>query len=158
MQQHYAKQYGAALEVQDARKGEAHVLVEIARRMDGLQQTESPDREEMIELFKLNWRLWTIFQSELSNPGNPLPDEIKINMLNLANFIDLHTVEAIRNPQPKAFSVLININRNVAAGLLGDQVNPDQQEAGGGSKDTTSAKAALHSKPKPKIKKVTIRK
>ncbi|NQY82413.1 MAG: hypothetical protein HRT36_05195 [Alphaproteobacteria bacterium] len=117
----YTRQQATALGMQDPRQTEAYALIEIARRMDQVRQREESDRAELVGIFQLNWRLWTIFQSELSNPDNLLPDEIKVNMLQLSNFIDKHTIEQIREPSRKGLEVLININRQVGAGLLGDQ-------------------------------------
>ena len=117
----YSKQQATALGVQDPRQTEAYALVEIARRMDTARQNTESSRDALVEVYQLNWRLWTIFQSELSNPENMLPDEIKVNMLQLANFIDAHTIAQIKDPTPEGLDVLININRQVGAGLLGDQ-------------------------------------
>lgn len=117
----YSKQQATALGVQDPRQTEAYALVEIARRMDVVRQNSDSSREELIEVYQLNWRLWTIFQSELSNPENLLPDEIKVNMLQLANFIDSHTLLQIKEPTRDGLEVLINVNRQVGAGLLGDE-------------------------------------
>lgn len=128
----YAKQQDVALGVQSPRQAEGYALVEVARRMEDVRRDDQSTRQAKIDIFTLNWRLWTIFQSELSNPDNPLPTEIKKNMLQLANFIDKHTIKEMRDPTDKGLEVLVNINRQVAAGLLGD--------AGTGLDDTQSGR------------------
>jgi flagellar protein FlaF len=67
---------------------------------------------------RLNWRLWTIFQSDVSEAENPLPDDIKQNILSLSVFVDKHTVDALANPGSRKLKVLIDINRNIASGLM----------------------------------------
>ena len=55
----------------------------------------------------------------LGRPENQLPQEIKQNLANLANFIVKHTMtlEAALEKKPESVGVLININREIAAGL-----------------------------------------
>ena len=74
---------------------------------------------------RLNWRLWTIFQADVASDENPLPPGIKANILSLSVFIDKHTVGALTEPEERRLDVLININRNVAAGLL---TNPESDD------------------------------
>jgi flagellar protein FlaF len=67
---------------------------------------------------RLNWRLWTIIQADVSGEGSPLPDEIRQNILSLSVFIDKHTVSALAEPSERKLRVLVEINRNIAAGLM----------------------------------------
>ena len=67
-----------------------------------------------------NQKVWTFFQAELSMQDNPLPDEIKKNLLALSMFVDRRTFEALAYPAPEKLDILININLNVSAGLRGD--------------------------------------
>lgn len=95
---------------------EGRALMESARRLSNAQKDGDPDK--IIECLRLNWRLWTIFQAELTSPECVVPTEIRQNMLNLCNFIDKRTVAVLADTKPELLTVLININRNVAAGLL----------------------------------------
>ena len=53
----------------------------------------------------------------MANAENPIPAEIKRNLLSLSAFIDKRTFEAISYPDPAKLDILIAINRNIAAGL-----------------------------------------
>jgi flagellar protein FlaF len=101
---------------------EAWALVEAARRLAVAIESgplESPDvRKAVRDALRLNWRLWTIFQSELSADESPVPIEIRQNMLSLCNFVDTQTVQAMAEPTAEKISGLIEINRNIATGLL----------------------------------------
>lgn len=101
------------------RETEGRALMEVARRLS-VAKENSGDAAALIDTVRLNWRLWTIFQSDLSEPGNDLPAELRNNMLTLCNYVDKRTVEILSNPNPASLDVLININRNIAAGLLSD--------------------------------------
>ena len=72
----------------------------------------------MLEAVRVNWRLWTILQAELLDPQCQLPDELRGNVLSLAQFIDKHTVDIIAEPKPEKLDVLIAINRELAGGLF----------------------------------------
>ena len=101
------------------RETEGRALLEAARRLAAIQE-KPDDRDSFLENVRLNWRLWTIFQAELTEPESQVPLEIRQNMLNLCNFVDKRTVEILADPKPEMLTVLININRNIAAGLLAD--------------------------------------
>ena len=115
-----AKSYGNTLNQGGSpRQTEGRALLESARRMAEAQK-KPEDLKGMKETARLNWRLWTIFQAEFTQADCPLPPEVRKNMLDLCNFVDKHTVRLLANPEPKAFDVLINVNRQIAAGLLAD--------------------------------------
>ena len=98
-------------------QNEAKALLEAARMLDAC-----PSKPDDIDAYKaalrLNWRLWTIFQADVSSEENPLPQNIKQNILSLSVFIDKHTVNALAEPSTQKLNVLIDINRNIASGLL----------------------------------------
>ena len=102
---------------------EAWALVEAARRMalplEFGNIEEEASRNKLRNALRLNWRLWTIFQTELSlEDEGPVPIEVRESMLNLCNFVDKHTVETINDPTAERVATLIEINRNIANGLL----------------------------------------
>jgi flagellar protein FlaF len=103
----------------DGRSLEASLLIKSAARMAAVQQNwDAPGREEMLdESLRYNLRLWTVFQAEMANASNPIPTEIKRNMLSLSAFIDKRTFDTISYPESAKLDILIAINRNIAAGL-----------------------------------------
>lgn len=119
------------------RTTEAWALTEAARRMSLTQKPEIPE-EEMLAALRLNWRLWTIFQAELASPECALPVEMRQDMLSLCNFIDRRTVEIIADTDRAKLDVLININRQIAAGLFS---TPSQAEP---AAETTAVPASTN--------------
>jgi flagellar protein FlaF len=108
-------------EALSGRELEAAVLSKAAARLRAVRdQWDSPDRGEMLEeALRYNQRIWTVLQVELTNPDNPLPREVKENLLTLSVFIDKRTFETMAYPSADKLDVLINIDHNIAAGLRG---------------------------------------
>lgn len=80
----------------------------------------APDRNEKLnEAIKFNQKVWSFFQAELSDPENPLPKNLRQDILNLSIFIDKRLFEVLAFPEPAKLSIVIDINFNIAAGLEG---------------------------------------
>lgn len=85
---------------------------------DKLQAVKSvPDEDIFEETLLYNQAIWTVIQSEMT-AEHPLPVELKANLINLSLFIDAQTAKAIGTRDPEALDSIININRNIAAGLM----------------------------------------
>ena len=117
--------YASIPQASSPRMTEAWALVEAARRIAvALEDAEGKDMSDpkvkaaLREPLRLNWRLWTIFQAELLREDNDLPEDIRINMLTLCNYVDKHTVKCLAEPTAENIAGLIDINRNIASGLL----------------------------------------
>lgn len=126
----YSAQARTAMEAAPANQVEGYALIEMARRLTVAQENPD-DREALLYAVRTNWRLWTILQAELVDPDCPVPVEIRENLLNLSNFVDKRSAELIGKPDPAALSALINVNRQIGAGLLGN--------AGEGAQDQPAA-------------------
>ena len=124
IKQYRQSSYGGAPQPGNPTYSEAWALVEAARRLAvpitrGDVTQDEALRDEARTALRLNWRLWTIFQTELSVEDNDaVPTQLRENMLNLCNFVDKQTVDCISEPTAENISALIDINRNIAQGLL----------------------------------------
>jgi flagellar biosynthesis activator protein FlaF len=98
------------------RQIEAYALLSCAAKLKQAQEAET-DYELFCEIVRHNQRLWTIFQVSLVEDENPLPQDLKITLLNLARFVDKVSMRALAEHEPKLLNSLIDINRNIAAGL-----------------------------------------
>jgi flagellar protein FlaF len=94
---------------------EIHALSAGAKRLADAQADGSA--AAILEAVRWNWKVWTLFQVALIDPDNPAPREIRENLLSLARFIDKQSIDIIASPQAEKLDSLININRQVAAGL-----------------------------------------
>lgn len=110
---------------QESRRGlegpelEAEVLTSAARQLAEVRSDwEAEDREaRLFAALRRNQRIWTFFQGELTNPEHPMPVQLRQNLLNLSRFVDKRTFELMADPAPEKINVLIEINKNIAAGL-----------------------------------------
>lgn len=102
-----------------SRELEAAALFKAARMMEGCQQEwEAADRPSRLQTaLRANSKLWSLIQAELGRPDHALGHQLRLNLLQLSRFIDMRTLEVLADPGPEKLQALIDINRNVAAGL-----------------------------------------
>lgn len=101
------------------RETEAAVLTKAAMKLKACQDNwHADDRDAGIdEALKFNQRIWSIFQAELGKEDNPLPRELRRDVLRLSAFIDKRILESMASPEPGKLTAIIDINNNIAAGL-----------------------------------------
>lgn len=113
-----AEAYGSiAKQTVAPRELEASLLVKAAVMLQTARDDDSGSRSSLDLALDFNRRLWTVFASAVADPESPLPREIRNNIASLSVFIFDRTMEAISRPAPDKLSVLIAINREIAAGL-----------------------------------------
>jgi len=114
--------YGSTAAVTDQRALEGQVLLKAAQKLEDLakrlQGGEKPSVADIDDTLVYNRKLWQLFLDNMMNPEHALPLEIKNNVASLAVFVFKRTQEILIDTQPEKFAVLININRNIAAGLM----------------------------------------
>lgn len=101
------------------RELEASVLTRAGLLLKQVQDNWSaPDRDQkMLEAVKFNQKVWSFFQAELSDPENPLPKNLREDILNLSLFIDKRLFEVLANPDKEKLQIVVDIDFNIAAGL-----------------------------------------
>lgn len=111
----------------DQRELEGLVLLKSARMLQDLQDNWDGANGEIIEeTLKYNRQIWMMFyDTALENPEGDRPNDLRSNIINLANFIFKREVEILSNPAKEKFDVLISINKEIAAGLMTKQPSAD---------------------------------
>ena len=118
--QNAAKIYGAiAKQTASPRDLEAGLLLDAAARLQAVRDAFEEKRELLDPALHNNRRLWSILVSSASSVDNPLPKPVRQNVVNLGIFVFNETLSIQADPRPEPLSALININRELAAGLLG---------------------------------------
>jgi flagellar protein FlaF len=114
--QTYAKN---AQETGNLRELEAQLLMRAASKLQAVKDGELTGNNNIISAVRYNRRLWLVFADALSKAENQLPVEIKKNVSSLAMFVlnRSRTIETAAEPNLDRLNVLININREIAAGL-----------------------------------------
>lgn len=110
---------GIQKEAMSGRELEASVLTKAGLMLKACQENwDAPDRESrLLEAIKYNQKVWSFFQAELSEAGNPLPKKLREDILNLSLFMDKRFFEVMAYPSPEKLDIVIDINFNIAAGL-----------------------------------------
>ena len=100
---------------------EASVLTKGALLLQQCQNSWDADNRDdrLAEAVRYNQTIWSVFQSELAKPDNPLPKKLRQDILSLSLFIDKRLFEIMTMPSPEKLNTVININLNLAAGLRG---------------------------------------
>jgi flagellar biosynthesis activator protein FlaF len=112
----YAQTAKATLSGRDL---EAQLLLRAAARLSAVQEGWPQTSEDLSPALLYNRKLWTVFATSATRPENPLPNEVKNNIANLAVFIFTQQFEIERERKPEKLRALISINREVATGLRG---------------------------------------
>ncbi len=130
---HAANVYGnnAKAATVDQRSLEGQILVKSAQQLENIQKRlqdgEVIALNEIDDVLSYNRKLWTVFASESVNDEHLLPQELKNNIASLSIFVFKRTVEILSDLHPDKFGALIDINRNIASGLLKAQENANTE-------------------------------
>jgi flagellar protein FlaF len=101
------------------RENEAKALLMAANKLQAVMTNAEATFQQMSDALMFNRKLWTIFLSEAHRDGNPQPLEVRQKIANIAVFVLSHTAALQISRQRQHFKPLIEINRNIAAGLGG---------------------------------------
>ena len=92
------------------------------RRRRGCNRCTTPgtrSKSQLDDALLYNRKLWSVFLSAVTDANNPLPKDVRQNVANIGLFVMNQTVTVMTDPRPDQLGSLININRELAAGLLG---------------------------------------
>jgi flagellar protein FlaF len=101
------------------REIEAKALLMAANKLQAVMTNANATFEQTSEALLFNRKLWSIFLSEAQRDENPQPLDVRQNIANIGIFVLSHTAALQISPQRDHFKPLIEINRNIAAGLGG---------------------------------------
>jgi flagellar biosynthesis activator protein FlaF len=109
------------------REIEAAALTRCALLLSDCQKDwDAPNNDvNLTEALRINQRVWSILQGELTSADNPLPKKLKEDLLSLSIFIDRRIIQVMAHPEPEKLNIIIDINLNIAAGL---KSSPNKEE------------------------------
>ena len=108
-----------ARQIVNPRELEADLLLKAASRLQAILDAWDRKATELDAALLYNRKLWSIFMASATSPDHALPVAIRQNIANLGLFVVNQTVAVTANPAPEGLTTLININRELAAGLMG---------------------------------------
>lgn len=112
----YGKQ---ARETSDQRGLEGQLLIKAANEIQKLRDNwDNATPEDIDNILTYNRKLWMLFfDAAVENPDDR-PTDLRNNIVNLCNYIFKRSMNILSEPSKEKLNVLIDINRQVAAGLM----------------------------------------
>jgi flagellar protein FlaF len=115
-----AHAYGkVAKETSRPRELEASLLLKAAARLQVVRDAWDQRSGDLGDALLYNRKLWSIFLTSVTRADHPLPDLVRQNVANLGLFVMNQTLSLTAEPKREKLAPLININRELAAGLMG---------------------------------------
>jgi len=115
-----AKAYSqTATQTLGPRELEAHLLIKAASKLQVIRDDFDARRGDLAAALLYNRKLWTVFVSAVTDSAHQMPVQLRENIANVGVFVFLRTAELQEQPDANALTALIDINRNIAAGLRG---------------------------------------
>ncbi len=114
-----AQTHGRTAPPANPRELEADLLMAAAARLQAVHDNWDGKRPELEAALLYNRKLWSIFVTSATSDENLLPVALRQNVANIGLFVFKQTLTAMINPKPESLGALISINRELAAGLLG---------------------------------------
>lgn len=101
------------------REVEAQALLMAAKRLQDAQQDWGTNTAAVERAVLFNRKLWSIFLSAAIDEANPQTRDVREKIANLGIFVMGQTAAFQVQPSAELLTPLIDINRNIAAGLSG---------------------------------------
>lgn len=101
------------------RELEAQALLMAANKLQEVATNANLPPEQRMHALMFNRKLWSVFLGDALSEGNLQPLEVRQKIVDISIFVLTHTLVLQNHPQIHEFESLIEINRNIAAGLSG---------------------------------------
>ena len=108
-----------AKETASPRELEASLLLKAASKLQSVYDGWNDKPNGLDDAILYNRRLWTVFLDAVFEQDSQLPIPVRQNIANLGVFVMTETHCLMTSPKPDHLVPLININRELAAGLRG---------------------------------------
>lgn len=145
----YAKAAGAydthaQAHTTNQRELEARILLKSNKMLqDLLNNWDSVTPETLEETLKYNRQIWMLFyDTAIQNAEGDRPDDLRSNIINLANFIFKREVDILSAPEKDKFNILLTINREIAAGLMAQNAATQAQQRQAAPQAPTSSSSS----------------
>lgn len=89
---------------------------QITEALESVVDPRTRSLSDWADAISRNQQLWTIIATDLLNPGNLLPDDLKRSLLFLSEFVRRSSLDILAGKE--SIPDLIEVNRTVMAGLV----------------------------------------
>lgn len=128
------------------REIEARALIRANKQLQALQAKWSTGitAEELNEVLTFNRQIWMMFvDTAIENTGDGHTLALRNNIANLGGFIFKHTIDIMAAPKKEKLDILIEINREIAGGLMQQPAQTVQGPQPEAAPDSESAKGGM---------------
>jgi flagellar protein FlaF len=101
------------------REAEAAALTKSANMLQAAKDQWHQDQGEVANALYFNRQLWVFLSTAVADKDNPLPLDIRNNVGSLGTFVFKTTLDIEAAPEADKLDALIDVNRQLAAGLRG---------------------------------------
>lgn len=132
--------YAAVTKTIETNRGaEAKIVARvISMLIAGQKKAETGDYKPLAEALHKNNQMWTIFAVDVAQKGNGLPPDLRVRILNLMEFTQIHSRKVLNREAD--VTPLVNINKAIMRGLMG-QTEPPNGSQGNNANDGTDQRA-----------------
>jgi flagellar protein FlaF len=110
------KAYGAIAQRTASHKEVEYALFQqITQALEGVKDPDTRSIQDWADALSRNQQLWGIIATDLLQPGNALPDDLKRSLLFLSEFVRRTSLKAFEGEE--CIPDLIEVNKTVMAGL-----------------------------------------
>lgn len=104
----------------DPREVEARVLLKSVAKLQDLQRRWGNfTAEELDDTLRYNRQIWMMFMDNAnSDASTDRPAQLRNNIANLGAYVFKRTLDILGDPKKEKLDILIDINREIAAGLM----------------------------------------
>lgn len=96
---------------------EANLLSRAATQLQIVRDDWDNKNGDLSAALLFNRKLWNVFVTSVTGEQSQLPRALRENIANLGIFVMKQTISAQQRPEAQKLDALININRELAAGL-----------------------------------------
>jgi flagellar protein FlaF len=90
-----------------------------ANKLQEVVTNDNMPTDRVTHALMFNRKLWTLFLTEALSDESPQPLDVRQKIVNISVFVLTQTLALQVSPQREHIKPLIEINRNIAAGLSG---------------------------------------
>ncbi len=98
------------------REVEYALFLQITEALESVKNPETRSLSDWADALSRNQQLWTIIATDLLQPGNSLPDDLKRSLLFLSEYVRQTSLKVLEGEE--SIPDLIEVNNTVMAGLV----------------------------------------
>jgi flagellar protein FlaF len=98
------------------REVEYALFLQITEALESVKNPETRSLSDWADALSRNQQLWTIIATDLLQPGNALPDDLKRSLLFLSEYVRQTSLKVLEGEE--SIPDLVEVNKTVMAGLV----------------------------------------